>query len=405
MSIPCEDQTPWRPFRKFAFPLLWILIIAFFVMLHEVLAPFIGAVLIAYLLAPLTRRVHAVEFKGRRIPRWGAVLLIYASMVSIVVLYSVLAVPKVSAEFQRLAAEGERFVHSLTPEKIDEYTLRVKAWIEESGLPVRIKTPRMPESELDAGTGFVLDVDRVIRQAMADATEAFRANFFSFLTVGPRFAARLVRQVIFGFLILMVAAFLLANPQRLFGYFKSLFPGRLHDGYQEVLFEIDRGLAGVVRGQVLICLVNGGLTFIGMVVLGVKFPVLLSTLAAVFSLIPIFGSILSSVPIVAVGVTTGLGTGFGILVWIIGIHLLEANFLNPKIIGDATKIHPGLVVFVLVAGEHLYGVLGALFAVPILSVGLAFFKVLHRRAMTWNQEMCQEENEVADAVDDGIQTC
>ena len=148
--------------------------------------------------------------------------------------------------------------------------------------------------------------------------------------------------------------------------------------------EIDIGLAGVVRGQVLICLVNGVLTFIGLIILGVKFPVMLSTLAAVMSLIPIFGSILSSIPIVFVALTTGFMTGVGALLWIIGIHLVEANLLNPKIMGESAKIHPALVVFVLVAGEHFYGIVGALFAVPITSVGPAVEHLeegqAHRRA-------------------------
>ena len=54
--------------------------------------------------------------------------------------------------------------------------------------------------------------------------------------------------------------------------------------------------------------------------------------------------------------------------WIIVIHLVEANFLNPKIMGDAAKIHPVLVVFALIAGEHSYGLVGALFAVPVASI-------------------------------------
>ena len=57
-----------------------------------------------------------------------------------------------------------------------------------------------------------------------------------------------------------------------------------------------------------------------------------------------------------------------VLAWIIGIHLVEANFLNPKIMGDAAKIHPVLVVFALIAGEHSYGLVGALFAVPVASI-------------------------------------
>ena len=99
-----------------------------------------------------------------------------------------------------------------------------------------------------------------------------------------------------------------------------------------------------------------------------KYPLLLAGIAATMSLIPIFGSILSSVPIVAIALissgTFDLRQGLFVLGWIIGIHLLEANFLNPKIMGDAAKIHPVLVVFALIAGEHSYGLVGALFAVP-----------------------------------------
>ena len=74
------------------------------------------------------------------------------------------------------------------------------------------------------------------------------------------------------------------------------------------------------------------------------------------SLIPIFGSILSSIPIVAIAlVSSGHAStssrGVYVLGWIIVIHLIEANFLNPKIMGDAAKIHPVLVVFALIAGR------------------------------------------------------
>ncbi len=387
------DQTlrpaPWKDYRKYAFPLLWILILGAVFLLREILAPFIGALLIAYLLAPLVTRLNRLKFKQRSlaIPRWVGVLLLYAVLGLVIWGYCMVAVPKIGAEFGKLAKEGERLFMSLTSEKIEEYVDQARTWVEESGLPVRIVTPEMEETGGEPRPGFVLNLDEVIRQSVHELTDTLRSNFFAFLTLGPRFAVKTFRFVLMTFLIFMVAAFLLTNPKKPLGFMRSLFPSRLHEGYQEVVREIDIGLAGVVRGQVLICLVNGVLTFFGLIILGVKFPVMLSTLAAVMSLIPIFGSILSSIPIVFVALTTGFMTGLGALLWIIGIHLLEANLLNPKIMGEAAKIHPALVVFVLVAGEHFYGIVGALFAVPITSVGLAFFRVLHRRAIRWNREM------------------
>ena len=393
MPDKTSSSAPWKDYRKYAFPLLWILIIGALFLLREILAPFIGALLIAFLLAPLVTRLNRLKIKERSlaVPRWVGVLLIYAVLGLAIWGYGMVAVPKIGAEFGKLAKEGEKLFLSLTPEKIEEYVEKARIWLEESGLPVHIVTPEMEETEGEPQPGFVLNLDEVIRQSVHELTDTLRSNFFAFLTLGPRFAVKTFRFILMTFLILMVSAFLMINPGRPLGFMRSLFPKRLHEGYQEVAQEIDTGLAGVVRGQVLICLVNGVLTFIGMIILGVKFPVMLSTLAAVMSLIPIFGSILSSIPIVAVALTTGFMTGLGALLWIIGIHLLEANLLNPKIMGESAKIHPALVVFVLVAGEHFYGIVGALFAVPITSVGLAFFKVLHRRAILWNKEMYDQD--------------
>jgi predicted PurR-regulated permease PerM len=63
-----------------------------------------------------------------------------------------------------------------------------------------------------------------------------------------------------------------------------------------------------------------------------------------------------------------------VLLWIIGIHQIEANLLNPKIIGVAAKIHPVLVVLALIIGEHFFGLWGALLGVPALSIAQSIFQ-------------------------------
>jgi predicted PurR-regulated permease PerM len=103
----------------------------------------------------------------------------------------------------------------------------------------------------------------------------------------------------------------------------------------------------------------------------------LAIVATIFSIVPIFGAIMSSIPAVVVALTQSLGSAVFVLAWIIGIHQIEANFLNPKIMGDAAKLHPVLVIFSLLAGEHHFGVAGALFAVPCMSILQSIF--LHFR--------------------------
>jgi predicted PurR-regulated permease PerM len=134
----------------------------------------------------------------------------------------------------------------------------------------------------------------------------------------------------------------------------------------------------------LICVVNGVLSAIGFWIFDLKYWPILAILAAVMSLVPIFGSILSSIPIVAIALTQSLGVAVEVLLWIVGIHQIEANLLNPKIIGDQAKIHPVLVVFSLLVGEHFFGLSGALLAVPVLSIAQSLF--LHFRYITFGDD-------------------
>jgi predicted PurR-regulated permease PerM len=158
----------------------------------------------------------------------------------------------------------------------------------------------------------------------------------------------------------------------------------VRDDYDVIIAGIDRGLSGVIRGQLVICVINSLFTYVGLLTFGVKYKLILAMVAGLMSLIPIFGSILSSVPIVIVALVSGnegvdVFRGVMILLWIVGIHLIEANVLNPKIIGTAAKIHPVLVIFALFLGEFSYGLVGALLAVPILSAIQVIFMYFYRK--------------------------
>ena len=127
-------------------------------------------------------------------------------------------------------------------------------------------------------------------------------------------------------------------------------------------------------------LVNGTLTLVGLLVLRIPFAFALAALATILYVVPIFGTILSSVPIVLLALAAGgPSKGALALAYILAIHALEAYVLNPKIMGDASKIDPVLIVLALVIGERTSGLVGALLAVPVASVFVAVFRFLHRK--------------------------
>jgi predicted PurR-regulated permease PerM len=201
---------------------------------------------------------------------------------------------------------------------------------------------------------------------------------------GQKIVAGFIKGIFLFFFTLMIGAFILIDLEKVHGFMRGLFPPNTREDYDVIIAGMDRGLSGVIRGQLLICLVNGVLTYIGLLIFDVKYGLILATIAAAMSLIPIFGSILSSIPIVAVALVSGDSgidafRGIAMTLWIIGIHFLEANLLNPKIIGTAAKIHPVLVIFALFLGEHSYGLVGALLAVPILSAIQVVFMYFYRK--------------------------
>ena len=176
------------------------------------------------------------------------------------------------------------------------------------------------------------------------------------------------RAIVALVVLFMVAAFMLMDYDRISLWFRSRVPSNYRSDYDELCERLNAGLSGVIRGQLIICVVNGILSGIGFLIFIPEYALTFAVFAGVMSIIPIFGTIISTLPAVLIGMTVSWGTAMAILFWILGVHALEANILNPKIIAKQARLSPVLVIFALIAGEATFGIVGALLAVPTLSV-------------------------------------
>lgn len=240
------------------------------------------------------------------------------------------------------------------------------------------------EKDLDRGDSSPgIDVERAVEQRLQNFIDTFGAKLSDYVTIGQRVVTGVMGALGMVALTFVIAAFLSIDLQAFHRFFRSLVPRAWHEDYDALTEELDRGLSGVIRGQLLICVVNGALTAIGLYALGVPYAGIWSLVAAVMSLIPIFGAILSSAPMIGVSLFTtepagllglsGVPLALAVLGWILVIHFIETSVLEPKIIGKHAKIHPVLVLFALLAGEHFFGIPGLIFAVPVLSVVQTLF--------------------------------
>jgi predicted PurR-regulated permease PerM len=406
--------------RRFA--RLWgfgLFILFVLVVFRAVVLPFVLGVAVAYVLAPVVATLASPVGHAWRMPRWLAIVVVYLGLLTALGIFVTLFVPRLSSDFAHLFREAPAFLQRVKK----QYVPRADAWLdanfprEEQDVataPPEEQIEPRPErkirvNEIKPGQyeisleGLQLEVDptgrgRYVVGPRSDAdekrtrltemlTQAARAGeneLRGIVSLGQRFIGVVVKGFAWFILTFMVAAYILIDVDRVMAFLRSLVPGRHRYTLDEILREIDRGLSGVIRGQLIICVVNAILTTVGLLLFRVKYAILLGVLAGTFSFIPVFGSILSSVPIVAVALASGprgfsLSTGLGMLGWIVGIHLLEANLLNPKIIGTAAKMHPVVVVFALLVGEETGGLVGALLAVPIASIVQAIFLYFRRR--------------------------
>jgi predicted PurR-regulated permease PerM len=400
---------------------------------RSVVLPFVFALLIAYVLSPVVRRMSQAPDGSRRMPRGLAIILCYIVFLAALSLFMVALLPRISDDAARIGRETPELYKQLN----DRWAPELARWLEKRFPPPPPKKreiePVVADVPLPPGTQFVITplpdgryaiqmeeagieltprsaggyavvpreeppeattLEDRLRKMARDGLARLETHIGGVFRFGQAVITSLIRGVFTFFLVLMIAAFILLDLEKIHAFTRGLVPTVYRDDYDVIVAGIDRGLSGVIRGQLMICLVNGVLTYIGLVIFEVKYSLILAVVAAVLSLIPIFGSILSTIPIVVAALVSSeagvdLAKAVLILAWIVGIHLLEANLLNPKIIGTAARIHPVLVIFALVVGEHSYGLTGALLAVPVASIVQVLFIFFRNKA--WRDPPPREE--------------
>lgn len=320
------------------------------------LGPFVIGLLFVYLLAP------PVEWLSRmKVPRPLAILAVYAVTVTLVV-------EGLNVMLQPLVDQIRQFAADL-PGLID----RLRVQLDQFGAVYRgLELPPAIRQAIDDWLAKLaagdVGVDPTVLLPVLQATTGFVVSILTLLIVP------------------VWAFFVLKDRPRLVRSFQSAIPREwLADG-EAIAAIVGRVFGSWIRGQVLLGLTVGVVTFLGLLVLGetvnpifTRFAVLLAVLAGVLELLPIIGPIIAAIPAILLGATTGIeATGAAFLLYF-GIQQLENNFLVPKIQGDATNLHPSVVMVALIVGATVAGLLGAILALPMTAAARDVYMHLFAR--------------------------
>ncbi|MEM6431219.1 MAG: AI-2E family transporter, partial [Deinococcota bacterium] len=250
---------------------------------------------------------------------------------------------------------------------------RGSVWFEGllTNLPDFMLEPFTPE-QTEEGVDIAELARTTIGSFLQQTAEAINTTLQNFLSNGGTVllsgVANILATTLQVFLILVASAYFLFDYRKLTTSFKRYVPLRYRPLYKDIMSKADRTIGGYLRGQLLIAVILGIMVWIGLSIIGVPLALAISFLAAVFNVIPYLGPIIGTIPAALLGLTVSpLTAVLAILVFLIA-NQLEGNVLSPMILSRSTNLHPVTVLLSILAGAGLLGLIGALIAVPVVSL-------------------------------------
>lgn len=313
-----------------------LLFIGFLMLFRSVLLPFVAGMAVAYFLDPVADRLQRLGMN-----RLLATTLILVAFIVLLVLALMIVIPL-------LITQSMEFVS-----RLPEYFARFQEM--------------MSFANNEILPGWAGDQLAEIRESLAgllsEGAGLLAALAGQIWTSGMAFINLLALFVVTP----VVAFYLLLDWDRMIASVDNWIPRAHVETVREIARDMDRAIAGFVRGQGTVCIILGLFYGIGLTLVGLNFGLLIGIFAGLISFVPYVGS--------AVGLVLSLGVAiiqfWPDYLWILVVaviffsgQFIEGNILQPKLVGSSVGLHPVWLMFALFAFASLFGFVGMLIAVP-----------------------------------------
>lgn len=331
MALPSHTQVRyWAASAAVFLLLLWFL--------GDVITPFLLGGAIAYCLDPLADRLE-----NRGLSRVAAVTIISVLAVLVFLAMVLLVIPM-------LIDQSTLFVLN-TPELIAS----LQAFLME----------QFPE---------IMEADSTINQSLASLGETIRSKGGALLSAIITSFQGVVNIILLVLFVPVVTFYLLLDWDHMIARIDDLLPRDHAPAIRRIASDIDKTLAGFIRGQGTVCLILGTFYAVALMAVGLQFGLFVGALAGLISFIPFVGSIVGGVLSIGLALFQFWGEWFwiGLVALIfIGGQAIEGNVLTPKLVGGSVGLHPVWLIFSLSAFGSVFGFVGLLVAVPVsASIGV-----------------------------------
>lgn len=334
--------------------ILFLAYLAF--VLRNLLLIILTSVVIASAVEPVTQ-----WFTKRRIPRTIAVVAIYLAVFTSIAAVTTVILPPLAQDLKGVITTIPQYIENVE------------------------------SADLQKIPGLSLILDQFNSSVSSGELLGQVGNYTGRATAGFFQTAGTIFGSIFGFILIIVISFYLAVQEDGVASFLRVVTPVKHEKYIIDLWKRSQKKIGLwMQGQLLLGVIVGVLTYLGLSILGVENALLLALIAAAFELIPIFGPILSAIPAIAVALTQD-GISFALVV--MGLYLIiqqfENHLIHPLVVKKIIGIPSLLAILSLIIGAQLAGFLGMIIAVPV-AAALMEYLADHEKGKIAEQKKLQE---------------
>lgn len=315
---------------------LTLLGLTFLWFIRDILAVFFVALLLAALIDPF-----AHWFERHRIPRGVGVLIVYVLLAAIVTGVTLLIVPPLVSQVGSLADNFEGTLGSAS-----ELLGDVRAFSDQYG--------------------FADNLADSFATLQSGVTNVF-TNLFSTL-------AGFIEGIASVSLVLVLAFYMVVEEGSAKKLFRSITPKKYRPYISGLVGRMQEKLGAWLRGQIILMVVIGLLTYIGLLILGVDYALVLAIFAGIAEIVPYAGPIIAAVPAILIAFTISPLKALIVAALYFGIQQLENGVLTPKIMQKSVGLNPVVSLFALLVGFRLGGFVGALLAIPVATMLAVFIR-------------------------------
>ncbi|WP_249529828.1 AI-2E family transporter [Paenibacillus brevis] len=303
----------------------------FLLLFQAVAIPLLLSMFLYYLLRPVVKYME--QHKIKRTP---AILIIYVVFTIILLWFILSQWPKLTDQMVSLV---NGFPDILADVKFQLSKLENNEWL---------------ASVFPSDNNIVATITEFLNKGFSSITN-YVGKFFSFVS---NFAIILFTTPILLF-------YMLKEGDKLGRKAVRATPVRFKRDMLSIITDIDKMLSGFIVGRVLVNLALGVLMYIGFLIIGLPYAFLLTVVAVIANFIPVIGAILSSVPIIIVGLTQSPATAVWALVIILAAQQVQDNLIAPYVFGKSMDIHPLTTIILVLGVGNISGILGMIIIIPV----------------------------------------